>query len=109
MPTVGIAQAPRAHWLRRFACRLAMRSAPAIPFSRDVAEHQPEPVATETEEIVVIATHLASLDACAPVFECSDRRQLLGKEPGLYLLGDFEFLGSLRRSPAARRSSRPRP
>src|SRR6266851_1032564 len=56
------------HWLRRFACRLAIKSAPAMPF--------PE------------------MSPSTSVVECSQWREGLGKEPCLHLFGDFQFVSS---------------
>src|ERR1039457_6451474 len=41
--------------------QIGHQESPRDSFSRNVADHHPEPVPPQTEEIVVIATHLASL------------------------------------------------
>src|SRR5882762_3545388 len=63
-------------------------------FSGDVADDEAEAVAPETEEVVVITTDFAGLNTKAGVFEGFERWLLLREEPGLDLLGDFDFLRS---------------
>ena len=46
----------------------------------------------EIEEIVVVATHPARLDACACVLQRAHRRKSLRKEPRLHLHGDLELV-----------------
>ena len=60
--------------------------------ARDIGDYQPEAPAAQVEKIVVIAAHLAGLDASARIFDGFDRRQSLREEPGLYLFGNLQFL-----------------
>ena len=61
-------------------------------FSGNVADDEAEAVAAEIEEVVVITTDFAGLNTKAGVFEGFERRLRLREEPGLDLLGDFDFL-----------------
>src|SRR5947209_15798835 len=58
----------------------------------DVADHQPETLSAQVQEIVVIAPTLAGLDACTRIFERSNQGWMLREEPGLNLFSDFELL-----------------
>ncbi len=61
-------------------------------FTCNIADDHAEAISTKVEEVVVIATNLASLDARTRVFDCSNRWKSLREEPRLHLLGNFEFL-----------------
>src|SRR5258708_1171210 len=61
-------------------------------FSGDVADDETDAVAAEIEEVVIIATDFAGLDAQASIFEGFEWRLRLGKETSLDLLGNFDFL-----------------
>src|SRR6266851_4759443 len=61
-------------------------------FSGDVADDKTDALAAEVEEVVIIATDFASLDAQASIFESFEGRHSLRKETRLHLLGDFKFL-----------------
>src|SRR5690348_12476556 len=61
-------------------------------FSGNIANDQSETLAAEIEEVVVIAAHLACLDADAGIFESRGARLDLGKKPGLNLSGILQFL-----------------
>src|SRR5467141_72620 len=63
-------------------------------FSGDVADDEAEAAAPETEEVVVITSDFAGLNTKAGVFEGFERWLRLREEPGLDLLGDFDFLRS---------------
>jgi hypothetical protein len=60
----------------------------------NVADYQPEPLLTQVQEIVVIAANLARLNANTRVLECAQKWLRLGKEPGLDLGCNFQFLRS---------------
>src|SRR5271156_1382518 len=62
-------------------------------FSCDIAQYQPHPILTEMEEVIIIATYLAGLNADARVIQCSEGRKSLWKESGLYLLGNLKLVG----------------
>ena len=62
-------------------------------FARDVADHQPQALLTEIQKIVVIAAHLAGLDANARIIERAKGRQRLREKPGLHHACNFQFLG----------------
>src|SRR6266567_898524 len=62
-------------------------------FSGDVTDHEAEALLAEIEEVIIIATNFAGLDAKASIFKSFQGRLRLGEEPGLDLLSDFEFLG----------------
>ena len=47
---------------------------------------------TQIEKIVVVAADLVSMNANTSIVERAKGRQRLGKEPGLYLFCNFEFL-----------------
>src|SRR5229473_3913363 len=61
-------------------------------FPGDVADDETDTLAAEIQEVVIIATDFASLDAQAGIFEGFEWRLRLGEEPGLDLFGDFDFL-----------------
>ena len=61
--------------------------------ARDVADHQSDAVLAQIQKIVIVAAHLASLDANACVIERAERRQRLREEPRLHHPSDLEFLG----------------
>src|SRR5712692_10970951 len=58
----------------------------------NVAEHQADPVSAQVEEVVVIASDLASLTAETRVFESLQGRQGLWEQSRLHLLGNRQFL-----------------
>src|SRR6266699_2155559 len=60
--------------------------------SRDVGDQETEPLLAETEEVVIIATDFASLDAKSRIFKGLERRRGLREEPGLHLFGNFKLL-----------------
>src|SRR5713101_2968849 len=62
-------------------------------FSGDVAAHEAETVAAETQEIVIITADFVSLDADTRVFKRFEGRQSLREEPSLDLFRNFKFLG----------------
>ena len=62
-------------------------------FAGDVADDEAEALVAEGEEVVVVAADVAGLDADAGVVEGFERREGLGEEAGLNLLGDLELLG----------------
>src|ERR1700690_115844 len=55
----------------------------------DVAQHQPHPILTQVEEVIIVATHLRSLNADARVIQRSEGRKSLWKESGLHLPGNL--------------------
>src|SRR5271165_5447426 len=59
----------------------------------NVADYQAKPLLAQSQEIVVIATHLAGLNAASCVIQGFQGRQMLGKESSLYLFRDLELLG----------------
>src|SRR5229473_196685 len=61
-------------------------------FPGDVADDETDTLAAEIEEVVIIATDFASLDAQASIFEGFEWWLRLGEEPGLGLFGNFDFL-----------------
>src|SRR5712692_4761650 len=63
-------------------------------FSRDVADHEAEALLAKIQEVVIITTDFASLNAQARIFKRFERRQCLREKPGLDLFGNFEFLCS---------------
>src|SRR6266849_1124776 len=50
-------------------------------FAGNITDHQPEPLAAEIEEVIVIAADLASLDADTRVLERGQGRKRLREEP----------------------------
>src|SRR5712692_10895408 len=62
------------------------------PFAGDVCDDEAEATFAEVEEVVIVAADLTSLDADAGVFESSEGREGLREQPGLHVLGDFEFV-----------------
>src|SRR5229473_1915572 len=61
-------------------------------FSGDVADDKTDALASEIQEVVIIATDFASLDAQASIFESFEGGLSLREETSLDLLGNFEFL-----------------
>ena len=61
--------------------------------SGDVPDDEAEALLAEIEEVVIVATDFAGLDADAGVFQGFERRLGLREKTGLDLLGDFDFLG----------------
>jgi hypothetical protein len=61
-------------------------------FPGDVADDETDTLAAEIQEVIIIATDFASLDAQASIFEGFEWRLRLGEEPGLDLFGNFDFL-----------------
>src|SRR5260370_28802903 len=61
-------------------------------FPGDVADDETDTLAAEIQEVVIITTNFASLDAQAGIFEGFEWRLRLGGEPGLDLFGNFDFL-----------------
>jgi hypothetical protein len=61
-------------------------------FAGHVARHKPETPFAKIQEIEIIPSDLASLDARTRVFECSNGRRDLREKPCLDLSGNFEFL-----------------
>jgi hypothetical protein len=59
----------------------------------NVADDEAKTLVAEGEEVVVVASDVAGLDADAGVVEGIERGKGLGEETGLDLLGDFELLG----------------
>src|SRR5579863_7132681 len=47
--------------------------------SGDIADHQSKPLAAQIQKVVIVAAHLASLNADAGVLEGGERRERLGK------------------------------
>jgi len=64
-------------------------------FSRDVTDDQAEAFSAQIKKIVIVAAHLARLVADARVFERAHAGKSLWKQPGLHLLGNFQFLGGV--------------
>src|SRR5262249_16814372 len=58
----------------------------------NVAQHQPQPVRAESQEVVVVAPDLAGLDANTGVVETPQGRHSLREEPELDLFGDLELM-----------------
>src|SRR5262249_23937170 len=63
------------------------------PLSRNVARYQCEPFFPQVQEVEIIATYLASLNALTRIFECSDERKNLREESRLNPFCDFKFIG----------------
>src|ERR1700741_5015590 len=68
-------------------------------FSKNFADDQAECslaeiVFAEVEKVEVIASHFPSLQAKTGIFEGLRLGMDLREQPGLHLLGDFEFLGN---------------
>lgn len=63
-------------------------------FAGYIGDDEAEALAAEIEEIVVVAADMAGRETETGKFESFERRQSLGEEAGLHLLGDFEFLSS---------------
>src|SRR5260370_317017 len=61
-------------------------------FPGDVADDETDALAAEIQEVVIIATDFASLDAQASIFEGFEWRLRLGEETGPDLFGNFDFL-----------------
>ena len=66
---------------------------PGNSFSGNVAEHKREPVLTQMKKVIVIATHLAGLNADARIVECFQGWKGLGEESRLHLFSDLQFVG----------------
>jgi hypothetical protein len=71
---------------------LAISKGGGDSFACYISDHQCEAPLTQIKEIVVIAAHLAGLDAGACIFEGLYARWALRKEPGLNLFGYLQFL-----------------
>src|SRR5258708_26604813 len=61
-------------------------------FSGDVADDKTDALAAEIEEVVIIATDFASLDAQASIFESFEWRLRVGGEARPERFGHFRFL-----------------
>ena len=87
-----------AHWLRRFAWRFAIKRAAAIPFPAMSPIDEPEPFLSQVQEIVVVAAHLARLDAQPGVFEGAAMAAVSGGRAGPVPVVAISISWAIRRS-----------
>src|SRR5207344_2947562 len=73
----------------------------------DVADHEPQPLLAEAQEIEIVAAHLARLHAAASVVQRARGRQALEEEASLDLPSDLELVIDATLSLELRRGGAP--